>query len=188
MWISLVDQQREPSRCFLPTLPTNGISSLAQTGQLFLSHPQTHTHTHAHPRRPVGMEHGHGEFLSSVAVRSRHGSRCTVSGRPGPKALAGATAAAHRQQGCQKEVRRGSRALGGATAGPARLPSGLGRKRALFSSSREERERQRGRAGQLLPVFRGRRTKPSFLQALEPSARPGHWLVLSQRSWHGEVW
>lgn len=108
------------------------------------------------------MEHGHGEFLSSVAIRSRRGSRCTFSGRPDPKTLAGTTAAAHRQQGCQKEVRRGSRALGGATTGPARRPSGLGRKRKLFCSYREERERQHGRAGQLLPVFRGRRTKPFF--------------------------
>ena len=49
---------------------------------------------------------------------------------------------------------------------PAELPSGLGRKRKLFffsCSYRQQRERQHGsRTGQLLPVFRGQRTKPFF--------------------------
>ena len=84
-----------------------------------------------------------------------------------PPALAGTPEAAHRQRSHQKEVRRGSRALGGTSTRPAELPSGLGRKRKLFfffsCSYRQQRERQHGpRTGQLLPAFRGRRTKPFF--------------------------
>lgn len=88
---------------------------------------------HAHLRRPAGIEHGHGEFLPSVAMRCRHGSRCTFSGRPGPKALAETTAAAHQQPGCQKEVRRGSRALGGAAQDPLGCDQGLAGRENTFA-------------------------------------------------------
>lgn len=101
----------------------------------------------------------HGPWARRVPYQTW--SRCTFLGRPGPQALAGTPAAAHSQQAHQRLVRRGSRALGGTTTGPAVQPSGLGRKRTHFCSYREQRERQHGQTGQLLPVFR-RQNKTLF--------------------------
>lgn len=101
----------------------------------------------------------HGPWARRVPYQTW--SRCTFLGRPGPQALAGTPAAAHSQQAHQRLVRRGSRALGGTTTGPAVQPSGLGRKRTHFYSYREQRERQHGQTGQLLPVFR-RQNKTLF--------------------------
>jgi hypothetical protein len=81
----------------------------------------------------------------------------------------------------------GARPSGG-HHGTCQAPIGSWQEEKTFSPlEREERKTVRP-AGQLLPVFRGRRTKPFSLQVLEPSARPGHWLVPSQLPWHREEW
>ena len=136
--------------------------------------------------------HGHGEFLPSTAIRSRRGADVHSQGGQAP-------GLGRDPRGCPPPAQPSK---GGEAWEPGPWRDQHKARRAAIGSwqedktfffffpalidSREKDSMAPGQANSCQPSGGGEQN-PFFLQVLEPSARPSHWLVFSQLSWHPEV-